>query len=258
MEQLFEKYQNIKLCLTQYRKFVLVDSRTTMVKNASIDEKNEFLNFEEFKKKMQLTSYVVHHLENKNDGVKVDAFLFKVDSKYMRTTTEFTKLLDRYREPFHIMIFSKEKLNTYLTKAIRKYPHLKIENFLHKHFSLELSRGPLCSEHRILTPEETKEVCLDLMAHGHKLPAIPVDDPQNIWIGGKINEVIKILRYSEITGKSVGYRIITPVSGKISQSSVIKKEDVSGVPEAVKEDEAEIVKEIDEVNEDYEDDYEEE
>jgi DNA-directed RNA polymerase subunit H (RpoH/RPB5) len=264
MEQLFEKYQNIKLCLTQYRKFSLIENQTNESKSAPPAERNEFFNFEEFKRKMQLTSYVVHHLENKKDGTRVDAYLFKADSKYMRTTSEFTKLLDRYREPYHIMIFSKEKLNTYLAKAVRKYSSLKIENFLHKHFIVELSKGPLCSEHRVLSPEETKEVCLDLMAHGHKLPAIPVDDPQNIWIGGKINEVVKIVRYSEITGLSIGYRIITPVSGKIGQSSVIKKEDVTGVPLEPGKDapagdkEVGEVGEVDEVEnyEDYEDDYE--
>lgn len=192
-------------------------------------------------------------MENKKEGVKVDIYLFKSDSKYMKTTSEFTKLLDRYREPFNIIIFSKEKLSTYLSKAIKRYPSLKIDNFLHKHFTIELSKGPLCSVHEILSPEEVKEVCLNAMAHGHKFPAIPVDDPQNIWIGGKINDLVRIVSISEITGKSVRYRIITPVSGKIGQSSIIKKVEVTANPDEPANKPS--VEEVDNF-EDFEDDYE--
>jgi DNA-directed RNA polymerase subunit H (RpoH/RPB5) len=237
MEQLFEKYKNIQKFLTEYRKFVL-------------DKKDSFLNFDDFKNKIQLTGYVIHHLIQASDSTTLDIYLFKKDSKYIKTTSEFIKLLDRYRDPIHIMIFTKERLSIYLKKAIRRYPNIRIENYLHKHFMMELNKGPLCAKHTILSLEEAREVCIDLMAHGHKLPAIAIDDPQNIWIGGKINDIIKIEANSEITGKTIRYRIVTPISGKIEQSTSIKKIEV---PKKEITDEKEVIEEEEDYVEDYED-----
>ncbi len=248
MEQLFEKYINIQLFLTNYRKYQLVD-----------DEK--FLSFEDFRNKMQLTGYVMHRCIGIETQELLDVYIFKKHSKYIKTTSEFIKLLDRYREPRHIILFTKEKLSIYLKKAIKRYSDLKIDNYLHKHFIVELNKGPLCSKHTILSQEEVKQVCFDLMAHGHKLPAISIEDPQVIWIGGKVNDVIKIEANSEITGKTIRYRIVTPATGKVEQSTNIKKivfeRSKEGEEEQGKPTEgAETTEAYDEYEEDYEEDYE--
>jgi DNA-directed RNA polymerase subunit H (RpoH/RPB5) len=129
-------------------------------------------------------------------------------------------LLDKYKqEDNYIMVFTKEPLSVYIKKAIKQYPLLHIQNYLYKHFTMELNKGPLCSKHTILSPEDARKVCFELMTHGHKLPSISVDDPQNIWIGGKINDIIKIEAVSEITGTCIRYRLVTPISGKVEQSS---------------------------------------
>jgi DNA-directed RNA polymerase subunit H (RpoH/RPB5) len=120
-------------------------------------------------------------------------------------------------------MITKEKLSIYIEKTIVRYTDLKIDNYLHEHFIIELNKGPLCSVHSVLSIEEGRAVCMELMIHGHKLPAIFINDPQNIWIGGKINDIIKIDAYSEITGKTVRYRIVTPVLGKPANETDSKK-----------------------------------
>ncbi len=212
MEQLYEKYLNVQK-FAKYR-------------NYSIDNQ-KYLEYDDFKNKIQQYGYIQHKFIDKSFNEKVDIYLFSADSKYIRATSEFIKLLDRYREYTHIITITKEKLNTYISKAIKKYTNIVIDNFLHKHFIIEISKGPLCSKHSILSTEETKNVCLSLMTHGHKLPAISVDDPQVIWIGGRINDVIKIEANSEITGKTIRYRIVTPLFGKTEQSDILKIIDVN-------------------------------
>jgi DNA-directed RNA polymerase subunit H (RpoH/RPB5) len=206
MEQLFQKYKNIQLFAVdkKYRNYEIIDN---------------FYNYEEFKSKMQTLGYVMHKFKSAKIDNEIDIYLFKEDSSYINSTSNFKKLMDRYNKPSNIIMFTKQELSVYRKKTIKLYKNINVKNYLHKHFIIELNKGPLCSKHTILTSEETREVCYDLMAHAHKLPSIFQDDPQAIWIGAEINDVVKIESISEITGKSLHYRIVTPTSGKIMQSS---------------------------------------
>ncbi len=206
MEQLFEKYQNIQLFAIKYRKYKLLD-------------KEGFHDYETFKNKMYGFEYVLHTFENpKTPGKLVDLYLFKQDSRYIVQTVQFKKILERYNKEHTIIMITKEELNVYRKKMIMMHPNLTVKNYLYKHFIMEINKGPLCSVHTILTPEEIKTISYNIMAHAHKLPAIFENDPQNIWIGGEINDLIKIESYSEITGKAINYRLVTPSTGKVAQS----------------------------------------
>ena len=204
MEQLYEKYEKIQLFATKYRGFTLTDEK--------------FYDYDEFKNKIQILEYIMHTFDNPKTGKPVDIYLFRIDSKYILNTINIKKILDKYNDKRHIIMITKKELNVYLKKTIKKYPNLNIKNYLHRHFIMELNRGPLCSKHTILTPDEVRSVCYSTMAHGHKFPAIFESDPQNIWIGGEINDLVKIESYSEITGKTISYRIVTPSSGKVIQN----------------------------------------
>lgn len=245
MEQLYEKYMNIQLFAIQYRKYTLLD--------------DAFETYDNFKNKMQIFEYILHKFSDpKHPDKIIDLYLFKHDSKYISLTAQFKKILDRYNSEQTIIMITQEELNVYRKKSIKQYKNLTIKNYLHKHFIMEMNRGPLCSIHSILTPAETKAVCYNIMTHGHKLPAIFESDPQNIWIGGEINDLIKIESYSEITGKSIRYRIVTPASGKVLQNNIIQKKDTEvdvNVDASVEEPtEAEPVGS--DIDEDYVDDYE--
>lgn len=243
MEQLYEKYLNIQLFTIKYRQYILLD--------------DNFESYETFKNKMQIFEYVLHKFKNPKFPDKIiDLYLFKHDSKYISLTAYFKKILDRYNTEQIIIMITKEELNVYRKKSIKQYKNLIIKNYLHKHFIIEINRGPLCSVHTVLSTEQTKAVCYDIMAHGHKLAAIFESDPQNIWIGGEINDLIKIETYSEITGKSIHYRIVTPTSGKVLQSPAIIKKETSEPSNDLK---LETIKETSdsdiEIGEDYDDDY---
>jgi DNA-directed RNA polymerase subunit H (RpoH/RPB5) len=212
MENLYEKYQNIQLFATKYRNLTLIDEK--------------FLAYNEFKNNMQLNEYVSHEFHNPKNNKPLHIYFLINGSRHIKDTKNFKKLLDRFRNETHLIMITKEELSIYCKKALRNYRDIYIKNYLHRHFVIEMNRGPLCSQHTILTPEEIKRVCYSTMSHAHKFPAISMNDPQIIWIGAEINDVIRIDSYSQITGKVITYRIVTPKHGKIIQSNIIAKKNI--------------------------------
>lgn len=190
-----------------------------------LSKDNKFLNSSSFESKLQISNYIMHTLEKGDKSL--DVYLFTKDSKHINSVPELTKLLDKYRTNKTVFLFVKEPLKSRLENVFNKYRNLKIKVFLHKHFIMEMNTGPLCSVHRILTVKEVEKLCFQIMKHGHDLPAISVHDPQVIWIGGEINDVVEIVRNSEITGKTIAYKIVVPIRPRLGETTgnIIKKED---------------------------------
>lgn len=210
MENLFEKYINIQKFITDYRKY---------------KPDVEFLDYTNFKKTMQVNQYIYHKCIDSVKGKYVYIYIFGVNSRFIKTTPQFKRLIDKLpEEPSDVIIISKNELSIYINKALSKYTHLKIYNYLHKYFALEISKGPLCSIHTILSNNAVRSLCArELIIHPLSLPSISINDPQNIWIGGELGQVIKIESISEITGKTIRYRIVSPDSGKMININKMRK-----------------------------------
>lgn len=227
MEILYEKYENIQKFIKVYRKYKV---------------EGNFLDFSTFKKAIQVEQYIKHICIDTVKARKVYIYLFRDNSKFIKTTPQFKRLMDKIpEEPADVIIISKQELSVYINKSIIKYPHLKVFNYLHKYFAIELSKGPLCSEHTILSNNEVRSLCSrELIIHPLSLPSISVNDPQNIWVGGELGQVIKIVSISENTGKVIRYRIVSPDSGKMINIHKLKKKiqdnnDAQDLEDALKE-----------------------
>lgn len=210
MESLYNKYENIKKFISSYRKY------TT---------KEKFYDYDTFKKIMQVEQYIKHICYNPVKERFVYVYVFAEHSKYIKTTSQFKRIIDKIPEELiDVIIISKLELNVYISKALLKYQHLNIYNYLYKYFAIELTNGPLCSKHTILSNDEVRILCSrDLIIHPLSLPSISINDPQNIWVGGELGHVIKIESISEITGKTERYRIVSPDSGKLMNTQKIRQ-----------------------------------
>jgi DNA-directed RNA polymerase subunit H (RpoH/RPB5) len=210
MEQLYEKYLNIQKFVTEYRQYKLVDP---------------FLEYNVFKKTIQVDQYIKHKCIDTKKERPVYLYLFTGISKYIKTTPQFKRLMDKTSdEPADVIVISKEELSIYINKALIKYPHLNVYNYMHKYFAIELSTGPLCSPHKVLSNIDVRLLCSrDLIIHPLSLPSIAINDPQNIWIGGELGQVVQINSISEITGQTIRYRIVAPDSGKIMNMQKINE-----------------------------------
>ena len=259
MDILYNKYENIIICLTKYRKYT---------------PKNPKITFDNFKSLMKNTHYIK---ETYLDGTReVDVYLFNPNKDY--TPTQFRKILEKYkRKKKHILFFTKRPFNTYIKKSIKEYSNITFNNYLHKHFIIEINRGPLCSKHEILTKNEAEKLSVLFKSPLSNLPNIYINDPHIIWIGGELYDIIRITSYSELTGISIRYRIITPITGKV-QEKIIEERDIDFMDDTSEADviidefvddvlgnkkadksksiDEDDVDEADNNNEDYTDDYE--
>ena len=53
-----------------------------------------------------------------------------------------------------VILITKLPHSIYINKVIPKYPAIHITNYLHRLFTIELTKGPFCSTHTVLTDEE--------------------------------------------------------------------------------------------------------
>lgn len=222
MEQLFEKYKNIQLFATSKK-----------YRGMTLD--GQFLSYQEFSTKMQNLGYIMHSFKGQN-AQKVLIFFFKKDSKYINSAPEFGKLLDKHKDSQHIILITKKEVTVYIKRAILSRSHLKIDNYLHVNFIMELSKGPLCAEHEIIDIKSDPSVIIDIMALPDSLPAISITDPQIIWLGAKCGDVIRIRAKSELTGETIRYRVVKPENSSSEPNMGIPApEEVKTEPDEKKE-----------------------
>jgi DNA-directed RNA polymerase subunit H (RpoH/RPB5) len=203
MNEFFNIYKNIQLFITDYRKYELLD---------------KFYNFVDFKKKIQDESYIIHKCLDSVNQKKVYIYILSENNLYTKSTSKFKKLFNKIENDVSkVILITKIDISIYINKSINTYTNLNVSMYLHKHFLLEMAKGPLCSKHSILSKKEVTRLCTqDLILHPLSLPSISIMDPQNIWIGGELGQIIKIESYSELTGKTIRYRIVSPGSGKMN------------------------------------------
>lgn len=171
---------------------------------------------EEFRNKMQVDAYVELKYINVNTGKPVRIYLLSRTSTYSDKSQELKKLLARIKTPSDVILVSKGKFKSHAMRAISTYKHLRVETYKHEHFALEIPRGPLCYQHRIMSRDEVKTLLNDdLSCYLTNLPKILDDDPQCIWIGAEVGDVIEIKSYSDISGECIQYRVVIAHTGRI-------------------------------------------
>lgn len=209
MNPLFNKYQNIMIFSSKkYRNFTL--------KYPSNKEKNlyvkPYMNKEEFIKAIQDEEFILINGVDNTKGEKIYLLIIKPGSKYGKQTAQINKIVKKIkREPSTIYIFTKEILSVYIRKSLKTLQPTKFKNYLYKHFIIEIDKGPLCGLFNILTEEETQILCRDkLFISRLDLPRIYNSDPQILWIGAEVGQIVSIRSKSIISGIKKTYRIVYP------------------------------------------------
>ena len=209
---LYEKYLNIQKFITDYRKYSV---------------KEAFLSEEKFHKTMNMDTYIKIDCRDKK-GKPIIMYFLHPDSDYAGKASYFSKLMQQVKTPTEIMFIMRNEPSTYIAKAMvkREFNHIIKHIWLHIIFALEIPRGPHCPTHTILNENEKKILLTEsLKIHPLKLPVIYKNDPQCIWIGAEIGDIIKIEGLSYATGISIRYKIVSPPAGKNYIKYKSKKQD---------------------------------
>ena len=110
-----------------------------------------------------------------------------------------------------VMLVSENKFKHFLVGEISSYrqsmPHLHIEEARWDAFLFEIPRHNANCPHEIIEPAELEEY----LTRTHTDPVfkkIRVTDPQAIWIGARVGDVIKIDMTSFSAGVAIDYRVV--------------------------------------------------
>lgn len=246
---LFEKYQNVLLCFGEkYRNWHILDkplgdaefdkvmSGQKYVIHLTYNPEDELFVYivlfhttspylaktETFRKFLDLLIGKIH----KQDSSKKQKFLENViDVDAARKNKIVARIMAANKKAIETIFITKRELTTYFIRNIQlknQKSNLTVHNYLHKHFIIEISRGPLCARHTRLTKAEAVDLLSrQLMTSAYSLPRIMINDPHIIWCGARVGEIVKIEVNSELAGKSLRYRIVSPLSGKLQSSDLL-------------------------------------
>lgn len=221
-EAQFNQYNNLLVFAKDWRKYKLI---------------SKALDKESFRKSMQSESYVRIDCIDPNKSKEVLIYLFDKDSKYTNSSQDLKRLLKKFKEPTTLLLITYKPLTTYSKKAINAARKLlTIYDYRHEIFDLILPNGPLCYPHRVMSRDEVIKLANeDLCCYITGMPRIFDEDPQCIWIGAEVGDVVEIEMLSDITGETYQYRVVIPKSGKVIAYKEANKEEAD--KEDKKEDE---------------------
>lgn len=145
---------------------------------------------------------------NTNENILI--VLIYSDAELLKTP-ELKKLFKLIPSTINeLILVSKDSIsNSSVIKQMKTTANYNICNYKYSHFKIIIPKHIYVPEHSIL-PEEEHEYLLNnvLITHKNRLAIILLNDPQCIWLGAKIGDIIKIKRKSEVAGYAYYYRIV--------------------------------------------------
>jgi len=90
----------------------------------------------------------------------------------------------------------------------RRLKEPRIELIPREFPTFNIFKHELVPEHRILSPEEAKEVLKRYRVKPYQLPWIRASDPAIIAIGAQPGDIVEIKRRSETAGEAIFYRYV--------------------------------------------------
>lgn len=198
----FARYTNLLIFIKEWRKYVM---------------ESKELNLVEFRESMQLNYYtLIKCIDNKQNKI-VNIYLFDKSSKYIDTSSEMKKLILSNKINIDLILISQHPLKTYHRTMINEQKkYYNIHPYLHEIFDLVLPNGPLCYPHRIMTHEEVLKLTNEqLCCFVVNLPKILDTDPQCIWIGAEVGNVVEVQMLSDIIGLTYQYRVVISKNKKL-------------------------------------------
>ncbi len=213
----YTQYNNVQVFAKEWRGYIA---------------KSEPLARSTFDKELSLNKHVKLEYMNPKNGRSVVILLFMPDNQqYAMSSTALKRILNRIKNPCDVIIITQKPLGSYSKSAVREFAHLRIYSYLHENFNIILPNGPLCYKHRILSKDEVDNLLNnELYCYLINLPKIVYDDPQCIWLGCEIGDVIEITSPSDISGEFITYRVVVPKQGvvmNIKNFSSDKKTDIA-------------------------------
>ena len=153
---------------------------------------------QDIKKSLESTNYIITSIKLKDSSDKVTIILLQ------KSITASILLKDiNFNETDKFIIITSEIKN--LKQLFNKN---NIEVFQTPYFYINIIDHKLVPKHAPCTDKEKQKVLDDLDIKLNNLPKMCYDDPIVRYYNMKVDDVVKITRYSELSGLSIIYRVV--------------------------------------------------
>jgi DNA-directed RNA polymerase subunit H (RpoH/RPB5) len=199
MEITYQIYENTIVFAEKWRKYKLLSPK--------LDEE---------KFNIHINTYDWIRIDTLDESAEKYVYIFLVfDSKKNKATSNLKKLLSSVNATSDVIIITKIDYRAVIHKVAQSFKYLNIYNYEQKIFSAIIPEGPLCSPHEIMTKAEVNNLLNNfLYCRLVNLPELLQYDPQCVWIGAKVGDVLRIRSVSSHIGEYTQYRVVISKSGK--------------------------------------------
>ena len=122
------------------------------------------------------------------------------------------KMLNRINyEAVDVLIITSIKVSTGISKSLYSMSTKKrsFRSFTYTLFNSILPEHELVPKYEILSKSQITQL-KDCLINPDMLPSVFENDPQMIWLGARVGDIVKFVYPSEITIESIGYCKIVP------------------------------------------------
>lgn len=232
-------YENVRIMLANREVQLLSEDKLTLEQISQTMEASDYITIYGYRAKSDIRV-----------AAGVAALIVSRDSKYSTRTQDFDKLitsignnasmktcLNRAGTAFvNIIVIinntlrkvakttdedGKSTLSSLLQKKINLSINidptaLLVEVYNYKLFSINILNHFLSQPHAITSDSELKLVTEILRKPVNEFPKINISDPQVVWLGARVGQVVKISRVSDSAGVFHTYRLV--VAGEIMET----------------------------------------
>jgi DNA-directed RNA polymerase subunit H (RpoH/RPB5) len=186
--------------------------RNLKVLEGKVQDEREYVNV------MEKKDYVLLKCEDANKK-QVYVIIFSPKSRYVKTSKEFNMIehmiSKKEKEHVNLILITHDSVKGNITGKMDEFKNNNIHatNYTYELFRQVLpeAKNVTIPKHRIIRGEaDIQKILSENNLHSvEQLPKISVDDPQTIWIDGKIGDIIEIIGPSDSAGKRIAYRRVS-------------------------------------------------
>lgn len=196
-------YENLLVFVEneKYRNLKVIDGK--------VQDEREYVNT------MEKKDYVLLKCEDSNKK-QVYVIIFSPKSRYVKTSKEFNMIEHminkKEKEHVSLILITHDSVKGNITGKMDEFKtnHIHATNYTYELFRQVIpeAKNVTVPKHTIIRGETAIQKILDENNfHSiEQLPKISVEDPQMIWLDGKIGDIVEIVGPSDSAGKRIAYR----------------------------------------------------
>ena len=230
-QQLYTIYKNIDKFYT-YRKLVSLDTEMQQDQFIKVIQKDKYVllssihkefvsneNGEIDQSKLDSTKSLIGSFNEKskaNDITITNILLIYPGTECESKRANMMKLINHIRFPqAHVIVITPTKVSSGVTKGLQSLSSQKehhghdFKTFTYNLLNSILPEHELVPRYDILSDQQVKEL-KSWFIDPESLPKVFENDPQMVWIGAKVGQVIKFTYLSEVTIEAIGYCTVIP------------------------------------------------